>query len=520
MHTGAATYAAHCGWAGQLYKTTCVVYTNELGSSSSSSSTDMEEVLDTDAEAEAQLLFNEQQEECFRKGVKLNNLTLVAKMIQEGFGVNTVLDGYHRTGLHLATSCGLLDMVTLLLDENADALAWNMMGDSALMETVSEPKSISLEIIGVFAAKLAGHQPHPIPLNSKHLLNRGGETLLMRACCHGSTEMIKLLLDRGFDPSAVDAKHCNSLHHLAKRSHCDESFDVASAVSMLSEAAPPPPPPNTRLVDVKNAAGNTPLHIASMYTAYPNPVPVLLAHGANVSHTNAQGQTPLHLAAHSATAETVEYLCAAGARVEARDSQGRAPIHMVFESNRKRHPKPNTAELKEVLNLLINSLDRVPVSVYLNMRDDRGSTPLHLVCRYPLAYSCETSCIIVLRHLLAYPRIDADAQDINGDTPLHLCARLQSGTLGYRSIKTLLRHGVRIHLRNLSNETAQTILAERHLNNYNFSNYDMYHLLDHRYAQAEERSIAFAMGHHANLGSDSILRYITPETLQMILDRV
>ncbi|KAJ1467706.1 hypothetical protein T484DRAFT_1561586, partial [Baffinella frigidus] len=57
-------------------------------------------------------------------------------------------------------------------------------------------------------------------------------------------------------------------------------------------------------------------------------VPVLLAHGANVSHTNAQGQTPLHLAAHSATAETVEYLCAAGARVEARDSQGRAPIHM------------------------------------------------------------------------------------------------------------------------------------------------------------------------------------------------
>lgn len=451
----------------------------------------------------------------FSKGIENNDANIVGTMIREGFSVNTLLDAHNNTGIHKAARIGLFDMVELLLDNDADVEQRNALGNSALMETINGHENTRVEIVCLIAAKLATRVPNPIRLNDFRLVNIHGETLLMNACVRGSTQMIQLLIDHGFDPSQIDRRFGNSLHHLSmRRLSSHEYFDVSSALSMLIEAVP-----HTRLVDMEGFGGITALHVASMKQSSTVMVKLLLAHGANVSHVNSIGQTPLHIAAQHAVHPTVKLLCEAGSDVQAKDNKGRVPIHMAFGATKAGFRK-HLEDAMEIVTILIDFIDGMPTSGYLNAKDCNYMTPLHFICEHAITYRHDNlaSYTHALGYLLNFPRFDINARNIDGDTALHVCARNGLGDIGYQTMNVLLRHGVLINLKNIKNETAQDIMETRRSSDIWCS--AMADMLKHRHTDAQECSIPFAMGHHDNLNHRSVVKHIPPEMLKKILGLV
>lgn len=52
----------------------------------------------------------------------------------------------------------------------------------------------------------------------------------------------------------------------------------------------------------------------------------------------------------------------------------------------------------------------------LNIRDDHGNTPLH----YAAYFACQTNDLAIFRFLLAHNKINVNAKNNRGSTPLHI----------------------------------------------------------------------------------------------------
>lgn len=77
-------------------------------------------------------------------------------------------------------------------------------------------------------------------------------------------------------------------------------------------------------IDVRNASGNTALHLAALY-GRKTVLKCLVAHGAKIQVKNRRGSTPLHLAAVVFDENTVKYLVSKGASVTVIDNFNKTP---------------------------------------------------------------------------------------------------------------------------------------------------------------------------------------------------
>jgi ankyrin repeat protein len=91
---------------------------------------------------------------------------------------------------------------------------------------------------------------------------------------------------------------------------------------------------NSGLAFSKDAAGETPLHIAVL-NGHKIVAELLLTYGANVGAKDNYGLTPLHAAAAGGCKEAVELLLTWKADVNAKDNDGDTPLHAAVAGGNK-----------------------------------------------------------------------------------------------------------------------------------------------------------------------------------------
>lgn len=206
--------------------------------------------------------------------------------------------------------------------------------------------------------------------------------------------------------------------------------------------------------DVKavNRTGQTPLHLlvnwnssAGLFPFHPTRVEVavaeLIRRGANPNARDAAGRTPLHDAARSGCWQLVQALLRHGADASLLDHQGFAPMHVVLSA-----PWPPESALKCVEAMVQHGVD-------INIRDKHGQTIVHHMTHTGWTWANHFLTAGAPAFFQLKPNLNA--QDENGDTPLHLAARRQVGGVAV----VLNRYGANPLLKNKAGESPWWMFA-------------------------------------------------------------
>ncbi len=151
--------------------------------------------------------------------------------------------------------------------------------------------------------------------------------LLIDAARHGEAERVELLLERGADVRARDAKGETVLHAVFSRRNW--RLDLGLIIRLLKAGAD---------LQAQDDRGWTPLHSAAE-RGRREAVELLLDKGADPRANDESGQTPLHLAAKRANHKAVKLLVARGADPLAQDDSKRTPLHLAEEENQQETAK-------------------------------------------------------------------------------------------------------------------------------------------------------------------------------------
>lgn len=224
--------------------------------------------------------------------------------IEAGADVNERIEG-GGTPLHRASTPGI---VRALVAAGADLDARDMYGDTPLHAALNEHTTKALIELG--AKVNARNADDEIPLHRATgaqtvvLLNAGGDidavndrglTPIETAIQGLQVAEVRAMLAAGAHLNHQDGRGNSVLHRLAT---LDTSFSLLnrrerSAVNELVELALS----HRADTDMKNAAGDTPLHICCGSGAVQMAL-ALLAAGANVNERCCAGSTPLHVLAN------------------------------------------------------------------------------------------------------------------------------------------------------------------------------------------------------------------------------
>jgi len=168
-------------------------------------------------------------------------------------------------------------------------------------------------------------------------------TPLICASVNGYIEVVKFLIEKGADVSAVFGNKITPLHFAAERGNIE-------IVKLLVE----------KDADIKavDGYGRTSLHLASL-NGNTEIVTLLIALGAEVKAANVGGKTPLHYASEEGNIEVVKLLIVEGAEVNVADIEGRTPLSWASDEGHI-----------EVVKLLIRA------GADTNGADVEGRTPL------------------------------------------------------------------------------------------------------------------------------------------------
>jgi ankyrin repeat protein len=292
-----------------------------------------------------------------------------------------------------------------------------------------------------------------------------GFTPLFTAVVGGNLDVIRLLLDHGADMHICDKKKNNALHIAAVHGH----LEVSRMLLALNLD-----------VNSRNDVGTTPLYSALEYSRKINVdvVRLLLDHGAEV-HTPEHDrwyESAFHLAVGSGNPEIVRMILERNTEVDVRDSQraflaaaasfngNPAVIQLLLDLGADPHARdaygktaldnavtPGVSRMLIELNIsqtcaFLGAADRGdPEQMQLlldygaspDVRTDYEETPLHL--------AAQRGRLGAVRFLVLEAKVDVNARDRDGDTPLHLALTGSEATP--EVVQFLLEHGADVKAR-------------------------------------------------------------------------
>ncbi|XP_066305141.1 uncharacterized protein [Branchiostoma lanceolatum] len=174
-----------------------------------------------------------------------------------------------------------------------------------------------------------------------------------------------------------------------------QQYDIPSCERLVTE--------HPECVNEKGWYGFSPLHQVCM-RGLPQLMELLLAHGAEVDATNDYGETALHYACKRGIPVFVHQLIEKGASVRTTDKKGWNAMHHAA-SGGSIHIMHY---LSEVCGLGFRD------------KDNNGQTVMHIVCS-------GLANLEAFQYCLREQRCDPTLPDLEGNTPLHLAAKMGQG---------------------------------------------------------------------------------------------
>lgn len=251
--------------------------------------------------------------------------------------------------------------------------------------------------------------------------NEFGETLLHHAAQGNQPEIIGYLVEQGADVNAYATKLLGTpLHYAAQGGISYEAAKVLIELGADINARPE--------ITLKTPIGGSGDEgIPAMY-----------------------GESVLEAAARFGDYRLVELLIKKGAKVQAESPTSRNALHYActgqIQLSLRKYPE-NVGNRK-VIALLTKHLD-------INTRSNSRMTPLHIAAGHGV--------VDTVRYLVStYDKIDLNASDDDGDTPLHIAVKGFGGSIKNRSevIKVLIKAGADVNRIN-SKKLTPLQLAEK-----------------------------------------------------------
>ena len=255
-------------------------------------------------------------------------------------------------------------------------------------------------------------------------------------------EILKLFGVAGENIDQRDAAGNTALHRAMVHQTIQSVSEVDAIVALIAGGAD---------VDATNATGQTPLHLAvekmpswALDESSTTPVQALIRAKANVNAQDREGRTPLHILAIADTAfkaEATRALLAAGANPNIRDKQGRTPA---LAAMTEEWPWSGANESTPLLTA---------AGADLTQRDQQGRTALHYFAamgddkQNPMFFTRD------LVQALTNAKLDYNAQDNTGDTPLHIAARQRAVPV----FNWLQQQGAKLDITNHAGETPRSL---------------------------------------------------------------
>ncbi len=253
---------------------------------------------------------------------------------------------YHNDGvLIMAARNDDKSMVETLLQHGANASEGNR-GVSALHVAVGKN---NLEIVGLLIDRGA----------QINVEDQKGRTPLTCAKASGSTEMIRLLSERGGKETDYEAHRIKAAE--ARLIKAVQKGNIPHVEQLLDQG-----------LSIDTAAGNG--HCLLDFAAERGDIEMgrfLISCGASVTRTDRYGRTALHWASGEGNAEMVRFLIEEGANINARDYQGMTPIHQAIVWTYGREVKS-----LEVVKVLVEE------GADVNAESNEGITPMKWARKY------------------------------------------------------------------------------------------------------------------------------------------
>ena len=375
---------------------------------------------------------NNQDETPLHVAWEKRNAIVVKTLLETGKCDPKVQTSTGDTPLHLATRIQDTQIIQLFLaDPQCDPNVTNNQGETPLHVACEKGNAIVVKTL---------------LKTGKYGLNvqtKNGDTPLHLAAQIEDIQIIQILLtDPQCDPNVTNNQGETPLH-VSLRLNNVNIFTLILKRSFHETYANR----DQVLADlVQQATGGSLLHMACECGSA-TLVEYLLgsehSRPAGVNVLNARGETPLHIASRRSVDIVQVLLKTRECNINIQTKDGDTPLHLAVE----------TGDI--LCTKIVTSLLTHP-QCDPNVANDRGKTPLHV--------ACEKGSTTVVRTLLEAHSCDPNLQTITGDTPLHLGTRMQVS----RIIQLLLSNPrCDPHVENYSSETPLHIALR--LNNDNIS---------------------------------------------------